>query len=246
MIKNYFRNFRQSFLRVLAVVFGKKFYVTKSRTLIIAPHPDDETFGCAGLIKKKVSAGSKVDVLFLTNGEKSLTNVSKDEIVKNRKLNAKKVASILGVDKTYFLGLSDGKIPRRGSGEYTESYNKLIQIINELNPEEVYVTHPFDNWSDHTGASELAFDVLTNMEHEITLYYYWVWVWFSLGFKNFYKLDLRNSFYLDIKDVSKIKQTLINIYLENKTADGRPYCGKLPKLFLKAFKRDVEIFEKVI
>jgi LmbE family N-acetylglucosaminyl deacetylase len=41
----------------------------KHRTLlIIAPHPDDEIFGCAGLIYRVKKAGGKVYVLYLTVG----------------------------------------------------------------------------------------------------------------------------------------------------------------------------------
>lgn len=40
----------------------------KQRLLVIAPHPDDELFGCGGLIHRIKKAGGKVFVLFLTVG----------------------------------------------------------------------------------------------------------------------------------------------------------------------------------
>lgn len=39
------------------------------RVLILAPHPDDEVIGCAGVIQEAVSAGAQVRVVYLTNGE---------------------------------------------------------------------------------------------------------------------------------------------------------------------------------
>ena len=39
------------------------------RVLIIAPHPDDESIGCGGIIQKALSAGARVKVLYLTNGD---------------------------------------------------------------------------------------------------------------------------------------------------------------------------------
>jgi len=39
-----------------------------ARLLVIAPHPDDEVLGCAGLIHRIKAAGGKVFVLFLTLG----------------------------------------------------------------------------------------------------------------------------------------------------------------------------------
>ncbi|MEE4211373.1 MAG: PIG-L family deacetylase [Parvularcula sp.] len=42
--------------------------------LVLAPHPDDETLGCGGLIAAAVEHGVVVKVVFLTNGEASHPN----------------------------------------------------------------------------------------------------------------------------------------------------------------------------
>ncbi len=39
------------------------------RLLIVAPHPDDETLGCGGLIQRAVDRGTEVFVALMTNGE---------------------------------------------------------------------------------------------------------------------------------------------------------------------------------
>jgi LmbE family N-acetylglucosaminyl deacetylase len=39
------------------------------RILILAPHPDDETIACAGIIQAAIDAGAQVRVVYLTNGE---------------------------------------------------------------------------------------------------------------------------------------------------------------------------------
>jgi LmbE family N-acetylglucosaminyl deacetylase len=41
----------------------------KDRILILAPHPDDETIGCAGIIQQALAAGAQVKVVYLTNGD---------------------------------------------------------------------------------------------------------------------------------------------------------------------------------
>lgn len=44
--------------------------ITKAdRILILAPHPDDEALGCAGIIQKALKAGADLHVVFLTNGD---------------------------------------------------------------------------------------------------------------------------------------------------------------------------------
>ena len=40
-----------------------------SQPLIIAPHPDDEVFGCGGLIALWAAQGIKAQVVVLTSGE---------------------------------------------------------------------------------------------------------------------------------------------------------------------------------
>ena len=39
-----------------------------ARALVLAPHPDDEVFGCAGAIMRHVAAGEQVKVHILTDG----------------------------------------------------------------------------------------------------------------------------------------------------------------------------------
>ncbi len=39
------------------------------RILILAPHPDDETIGCAGIIQKARAAKARIKVVYLTNGD---------------------------------------------------------------------------------------------------------------------------------------------------------------------------------
>lgn len=242
MIKNLFKITRQIILKILIKNKGQKFTVSNNNTLIVAPHPDDETFGCAGLIIKKKKLHTKIFVLFLTNGEGSIEDFSKDKIKENRIKTSKIICEKLKVDKNFYFDIEDGKIDSKD----IDIKNKLKNLIVENDIKEIYVTHEYENWSDHNQASLLTFDVLKEMNNNIKLYYYWIWVWYSLGFKELKKLDLNKTFFLDIKNESVLKQKLINMYLENKTNDGKSYCGELPKLFLNAFKKNIEVFEEKI
>ncbi len=39
------------------------------RVLVLAPHPDDETIGCAGVIQEALKSGAEVRIAYLTNGD---------------------------------------------------------------------------------------------------------------------------------------------------------------------------------
>jgi LmbE family N-acetylglucosaminyl deacetylase len=96
--------------------------ITKGdRILILAPHPDDETIGCAGIIQQALSAGAQVRVVYLTNGdhnqiafivyEKRLT-LRKGEFIhmgEVRRQEAIKAMALLGLDENnlVFLGYPD-------------------------------------------------------------------------------------------------------------------------------------------
>jgi LmbE family N-acetylglucosaminyl deacetylase len=43
--------------------------------MVFAPHPDDETLGCAGLIQQTVASGGSVEVVLFTNGDAFRTGV---------------------------------------------------------------------------------------------------------------------------------------------------------------------------
>jgi len=91
------------------------------RVLILAPHPDDEAIGCAGVIQQALKAGAKVKVIYLTNGdhnelafivyEKRIT-IRQSEFVhmgQVRRQEAIKAMKFLGLseDDLVFLGYPD-------------------------------------------------------------------------------------------------------------------------------------------
>lgn len=93
----------------------------RDRVLIIAPHPDDETLCCGGLIQQALSAGARVAIVWVTDGD----GFEIDAIVVEHSLwhrrsgllrlgaqrmnEARAAADLLGVprDQQYFLGYPD-------------------------------------------------------------------------------------------------------------------------------------------
>lgn len=91
------------------------------RLLILAPHPDDDILGCAGVVQEAVAKGAQVKVVYLTNGdhnqvafivyEKRLT-VRKNEFIHMGEIRRKEAVAamkILGLDENslIFLGYPD-------------------------------------------------------------------------------------------------------------------------------------------
>lgn len=246
-LKNIVRFLRQKILQLKLSLFAKKLIISKKRTLIIAPHPDDETFGCAGLIMQKLKNGSDVYVVFLTNGEKSLLTVPEAELKQKRRESAIKASEFLGVSKNniYWMDLPDGNIPRIGTSEFQNKRDSLLKIIYELEISEVHVTHYLDGWSDHIAAYELTIAALKKSNKDVDLYLYWVWTWYYLGIKKILSLSLNKLFLLPIQPLFEKKKEALDIYYNAKTASGEQYMGYLPIMFLKAFDWPYEVYEKV-
>ncbi|MFH1888769.1 MAG: PIG-L family deacetylase, partial [Candidatus Omnitrophota bacterium] len=118
------------------------------RILILAPHPDDEAIGCAGVIQEAVSKGAGVKIVYLTNGdhnqvafivyEKRLT-LRRGEFIhmgEVRRREAIKAMGLLGVDSKnlIFLGYPDFgtfTIFRRVWGE-SKLYMSMLTRISKV------------------------------------------------------------------------------------------------------------------
>jgi LmbE family N-acetylglucosaminyl deacetylase len=90
--------------------------------LVLAPHPDDETLGCAGSILAALRAGATVDVVWLTSGdgfesdEEVLAHTSKPTHTEMQALGLRRMAEAqaaavrlgLAPERLHFLGYPDG------------------------------------------------------------------------------------------------------------------------------------------
>lgn len=83
----------------------------KQRCLVIAPHPDDETFGCAGTMARLKAEGSEVFVLAVSAGDLQHYNVKKYSFVsgQTRHEEFETAMKIIGVDD-YELVYNDSEI----------------------------------------------------------------------------------------------------------------------------------------
>jgi LmbE family N-acetylglucosaminyl deacetylase len=47
-------------------------FTPQDRILVVAPHPDDELLGCAGVLQRAQAAGAAISILYMTAGDASL------------------------------------------------------------------------------------------------------------------------------------------------------------------------------
>ena len=76
------------------------------RVLVVAPHPDDESIGCAGAVLLHKQAGAQVIVACVTDGRSSRAHgLDSEEMARRRRREADACARLLGIDGLEWLGL---------------------------------------------------------------------------------------------------------------------------------------------
>lgn len=170
--------------------------------LVVAPHPDDESFACGALIARHVAAGHPVHILVVTDGSGSSQAevIDTKELVKLRQSEVLAAATKLGVptEAVTFWNYKDGHSKERST---TLEYDLKQYYIN-LNP--AWIAAPFiiDAHPDHVAVAKAVEQI--NPIAPVFSYPLWFWpqkatgmLFNSHGYKA-YKLDARP--HLQIKE----------------------------------------------
>ena len=70
--------------------------IPANRVLVLAPHPDDEVFGCGGAIMRHVERGVSVRVIVVSDGAYWLENEIRSEYILQRKRESVAARFMLG------------------------------------------------------------------------------------------------------------------------------------------------------
>ena len=135
------------------------------RVFIVAPHPDDETLGCGGLIAATVDRGGSVFTLFVTDGGASHPESSawsRRRLVSERQKEAEEALAILGAadQPRAFLRLRDTEIPKPDSPQWQPLVSSVIKLLVEFDPDLVVLPWRRDPHCDHRDAHALVTSAL--------------------------------------------------------------------------------------
>jgi LmbE family N-acetylglucosaminyl deacetylase len=235
----------------LLSVGSKPMMMSQKSALIVAPHQDDETLGCGGLIALKREQGISVQVVFVTDGAASHTwhpRFKAGEIAPIRKQEALTALAILGVEQTqiHFLDKRDGKLKYAPDVERQQTIDQLAQILCDFDPGEVYVTHQQDRSADHEATYGLVKAAIAASELEVELLQYPIWlIWKTLLFREVKLSQIAGSYRLSIKAVHGKKRQAIEAYRSQYSQIEGAGGTVLPPGFLRRFFQPYEVFFKV-
>ena len=121
-----------------------------TRVMVVSPHPDDESIGCGGALRRHVVDGDDVSVVFLTSGEKGGHGRDEAATATLREKEARTACEILGVKDVAFLHQPDGALRAAPA-----AVGQLRDQIRAWRPELIYVPHDREMHPDHRAAVRL-------------------------------------------------------------------------------------------
>lgn len=177
--------------------------IKNKKILYLAPHVDDESIGMGGTINK-IKKNNETFLVFTTNSGGSYTDLSKEELIKSRKAEAKKVVEYLDIDRLEFLDYEDGNL----SNENKDLVKDIKKIIDDFKPDIIFSTSIIDYHNDHRETTRALVRALEDIDFKGEIYLYPINIQYRYGGVNSISLLSEN-------DLSA-KKHLYNIFASQK------------------------------
>jgi LmbE family N-acetylglucosaminyl deacetylase len=146
--------------------------------IVIAPHPDDESLACGGLIVDACRQRLRGKVVIVSDGAGSHPN-SKAYPPKRlkalREEEARRAGAELGLKPDYmlFLGLPDRFVPCEGEGA-KRAIGAIVDCVEEIEAGSLFVSWRHDPHCDHEASYQIARQV-QRRAGALRLFEYVVW-----------------------------------------------------------------------
>jgi LmbE family N-acetylglucosaminyl deacetylase len=118
------------------------------RVWVLAPHADDEVFGCGASLALLAAAGAEIRVCVVTGG--AACGSTQGDIIEQRERESHAAAAILGYPAPDFWRLEDGQLAR----DRTALETRLAQYLNGWQPDLVLAPSPWEMHPDHRALAE--------------------------------------------------------------------------------------------
>jgi LmbE family N-acetylglucosaminyl deacetylase len=146
--------------------------------IVVAPHPDDESLACGGLIADACQLGVRGKVVIVSDGAGSHPNSKAyppDRLGSLREEEARQAGAELGLrpEEMLFLGLPDRFVPSEGE-EAEWAIGVIFDCVREMGAGSLFVSWRHDPHCDHEASYRIAREVQRRVG-KVRLLEYVVW-----------------------------------------------------------------------
>ena len=146
--------------------------------IVVAPHPDDESLACGGLIADAYRQGLQGKVVIVSDGAGSHPNSKAyppDRLKALREEEVKQAGAELGLkaEDLLFLRLPDRFVPSEGE-EAERAIGAIVDCAREIGAGSLFVSWRHDPHCDHEASYRIARQV-QRRAGELRLFEYVVW-----------------------------------------------------------------------
>jgi len=145
----------------------------KRSCVVLAPHPDDETFGCGVTMMRKLDAGADVRVVVISDGATWPPWRDPADNVATRDGELRASCAILGLPDDAVTHL-DFPETRLHSVE-DALVDAVTEVVREHRPDEVFVTSEADPHRDHAALARAARRAVSGTGVRMVAYPIWQW-----------------------------------------------------------------------
>lgn len=151
--------------------------------LILAPHADDETLACGGLIAQLSVLNQPLMVVLVSDGTGSHPQSRTHTPAQRRATREAEFITALDLltdgqsPRTAFLRFPDTRVPRRGAPEFDRLRRHLRALLQRYRPATVITPWRRDPHGDHRATTEGILAALADYPDPVRLLEYPVWVY---------------------------------------------------------------------
>lgn len=227
---------------------GERLAEDMGNLLVLAPHPDDESLGCGGLIALLRAAGSSVSIIFVTSGSASHTSLTHPPslLARIREAEAVKACMEMGVHlaNIHFLRAQDSGLKEYVEEDLSDLVSGIEATFEDGNFSSIALPWRRDPHPDHRVVHALGDRVLKRIGRNVTKLEYPIWLWKNSNDEDWpmageaapYKLNIAPVFQKKWRAVKKHRSQLGEIIYDD------PNGFVLTEELLEPFNTDTEYF----
>lgn len=129
------------------------------RVLVLAPHPDDEIFGCGGSLALYRQTGTEISVHVLTDGAGFAAEAQRKAVQEVRQSETNGALASLGIPPATF-----GSMPDRSLSDRVDLVQYVTDIIQNSSADVIFAPSLWEIHPDHLATSRAAWNAVIDMQ----------------------------------------------------------------------------------